>query len=129
MTSVTSAGGSRRELVVPLGDFGIEALREAAGRETSLPAVARQSLYYYLSERESGRPSWPYPSFARDAGVPDVAGVAISVDVGRAAWDEFAGLAAEQGVGPELLLRHAMLLFSADVEAGRVARRLLEGLV
>lgn len=123
-----ATGGAPSEVAVPLGDFGLEALRGTAGESASLEAVTRQALYYYLASRDDERPGWRYPRFLRDAGDPDVSDVVLALRVDDAAWARFAAEADAQQVSPELLLRHAVLYFAADVEAGRVARRLLDEL-
>lgn len=125
---MTAASGEPIELAVPLGDFSVAALEAASGGVCSVEAVARQALYYYLADRESHRPGWPYPAFQRGAGAPAAPEIVLSLRVDRAAWERFAAEAADQQVTPEQLLRHAVLYFAADVEAGRVARRLLDEL-
>ncbi len=114
-----------RELAVPLGDFDVAALRDAAGGSCTVEAVARQAIYYYVGDADGGRPGWPYPRFMRDAGPPEVPEVTLSLKVDGAAWERFERLADAQDVEPELLLRHAVLYFAADVDAGRVGDRLL----
>jgi hypothetical protein len=122
--------GSREplELTVPLGDFSIDALSAAAGGVCSLESVVRQSLYYYLADREAGRPGWPYPRFLRGYDRPGVGDVMVSLRVDDGAWRRFSAEAEAQRVSAEQLLRHAVLYFAADVEAGRVARRMLDEL-
>lgn len=125
---MTAANGERFELAVPLGDFSVAALEAASGEICSLESVTRHALYYYLADRDSHRPGWPYPSFRRVADAAGPPEVVLSLRVERAAWERFAAEAADQQVGPEQLLRHAVLYFAADVDAGRVARQLLDEL-
>lgn len=125
---VTAEGGEPHELVVPLGDFSVAALREAVGPRCTLEAVARQAVYYYLSNRDSGRPGWPYPRFMSGADAARAADVMLSLRIDERAWERFVAEAGAQRVGPEQLLRHAVLFFAADVEAGHVARRMLDEL-
>lgn len=113
------------ELSVPLGDFAVKASRFIRSEEeASLAAVARQALYYYLSDHDSGRVGWSYPRFL--PGIGDVSTVTVPIDVDVDAWRDFTREAKRQGVSPELLLRHAVLYYSADVDSGRVARRLID---
>lgn len=123
---MTVREGVPYELTVPLGDFSVEALSEAAGTTCSLEAVVRQSLYYYLANRDGGRLGWPYPRFMPTGA--EAGAVVLSLRVDAAAWERFVAEAEAQQVVPELLLRHAVLFFTADVQAGRVARRLLDEL-
>ena len=118
----------RRELALPLGDFSVEALRGAAGGSPTLDGVTRQALYYYLADRDGGRAAWPYPRFMKGDGAADAGEVTVAIEVDDDAWEAFAREAAEQQVSPERLLGHAVLYFAADVEAGRVARRVLDQL-
>jgi hypothetical protein len=125
---MTAGEAKPHELAVPLGDFSAAALSAAAGGGCTLEAVARQSIYYYLSNGDSGRPGWPYPRFLRDGAPPESSEVVLSLRVDGAAWERFVAEAEAQRVSPERLLRHAVLFFAADVESGRVARRLLDEL-
>ncbi len=124
---VPARTGDPLQLAIPLGDFSIEALSAAAGTTCTVEAVARQAVYYYLAERDSGRPGWGYPKFLGgvDAGSPETT---LSLRIDASAWGRFVEEGERQQVRPELLVRHAVLLFAADVEAGRVARRMLDGL-
>jgi hypothetical protein len=111
---------------VPLGEAGVAALGISVEDTAGLAAFARQAVHYYLADRDSGRTSWSYPRFALGAGAVDTPEVRVPLEVAEETWESFSAEAAGQGVTPELLLRHALLYFSADVDAGRVARRLAD---
>lgn len=125
---MTAGRYARCELTAPLGDFSVDALRQATGTVCSLESVARAAVYYYLAERDAGRVAWRYPDFIRHSKGQDPPGVVLSFKVDEAAWRAFRREAEAQAVGPDLLIRHAVLYFSADVDAGRVARRVLDEL-
>ena len=50
----------------------------------------------------------------------------IRLDVTRACWEHLETEAARQGVALERQLEHAALLHLADIDSGRVARRVLD---
>jgi hypothetical protein len=126
---VRARTGDSLRLAIPLGDFSVEALSDAAGTTCSVEAVARQAVYYYLAEGDGGRPGWPYPKSLGLGGAETGAEeTTLSLRIEAAAWGRFVEEAERQRVSPELLARHAVLLFAADVEAGRVARRMLDEL-
>ena len=123
---MTGGSGEPLQLAIPLGDFSVDALGAAAGGTCTIEAVARQAVYYYLAEADSGRPGWRYPRFLGvEAGQRETT---LSLRIETAVWERFVGEAERQRVRPELLLRHAVLFLAADVEAGRVARRMLDDL-
>jgi hypothetical protein len=103
-----------------LGELSLESLGgSATGDRRALGCSLATAIRHYLTDRDSGRPGWRHPRF-------DMAGLGS----GRRAefciedrvWSDLVGEAAQQQVEPEDLLRHAVLLFLADRETGRVAR-------
>jgi hypothetical protein len=109
-----------------LGSLWLEALLPPAAEADADPAAAvRQAVYYYLSDADSGRAGWSHPRFRRageEAAGPTIE-VPVTVDEGT--WRAFADEAERQGVTVEELLRHALLYFAADLDAGRVAARIV----
>lgn len=120
-------GGLRgRTVRVALGDSWLEALSPTTAEGTIDAAVAvRQAVYYYLSDARSGRAGWAYPRLRRDV---EVAGPAIEVAVvvDEDSWRAFGREAERQHVSVEDLLRHALLYFAADLDSGRVAKRVVD---
>ena len=125
--AMTEEGRVPQTLTVPLGDFGSAAVRDAVGPAASLESVVRQALYHYMADAGAGRAGWLYPRFVRavEAAAPEVE-VALGVD--SATWERFVHEADRQHVSVERLVRHAVLYFAAELEAGRVARRILDDL-
>jgi hypothetical protein len=119
-------GGLRRRTVrLGLGGLWLDAVLPRTAEGEGDPAAAvRQAVYYYLSDAGSGRAGWSYPRFRRgvEAAGPTIE-VAVTVDDGT--WRAFAGEAERQGVAVEELVRHALLYFAADLDAGRVAARIV----
>lgn len=112
-----------RTLRLPLGQTGRTAL---TGGDWDLAAVVGASIYYYLSDRRAGRPGWAVPPLPPPAAQPVPAEVTISLP--ESTWAELSEEAQAQGVEIERLVHHAALYFAADVDAGRVARRVIDGL-
>jgi len=82
-------------------------------------AVTTASLYY-LADRDSDRPAWRMPRFAQSAKSTE----ALQVEIGDETWRMLSEEAARQGVTTELLAKHALLYFVADMDSGRMGTRL-----
>lgn len=103
-----------------LGEFSLESLGgSATGDRRALGCSLATAIRHYLTGRSSSRPGWGYPRFRMD-GATSAAEVEFCIE--EEVWRELTGEAAQQAVLPEDLLRHAVLFFLADREAGRVAR-------
>jgi hypothetical protein len=100
-----------------LDPFGREALASQAGGCRAAGAVVETAVRYYLADRGSGRPAWPVPRLARGerAGEREV----VEVELGEGALQALAREADRQGCQVELLARHALLYYLADLESGR----------
>jgi hypothetical protein len=115
----------KHSVTLELDQFGRTTLESEAERYgVALGALLRQAVYYYLSDRESGRRGWRYPRFRRDEPTTAV-GFDIVVDVDDATWQRFHAEAEAQEVPAERLLEHAALYFIADLNSGRVTARIL----
>ena len=115
----------QRLLLLSLEEFGASALAEQAERYSVTPAqLGRHAVRYYLSERDSGRMALRVPRFTQGA-ARDPA-LELKLDLDPDSWRELDEEAQRQKVSVERLLEHAMLYFLADLDAGRVERRMLE---
>ncbi len=94
--------------------------RERAGRQL------QNAVRFYLGDRDSDRPAWPYPSFLRGSEVQEDLEIPLELDddLRRA----FAGEAAAQGVSAQQLAEHAAFYLAAETDAGRVTQRILDDL-
>lgn len=113
-------------MTVALGGFSLDSLGGWAARDGRVLGCSfALAIRHYLANRSSGRMGWPYPVFrmAR-GGSSSTAEAKFCID--GAVWDELSSEAARQEVPAEELLRHAVLFFMADRDAGRVARRMVE---
>jgi hypothetical protein len=108
------------QVSIALGALALDAL--SASSVEQLRAKAAHAIRYYLSDKESERASWRYPSFvtAEDDGGKSK----LSVTLDSALWGSLNEEAADQGVPPEKLAQHAILYFLADQEAGRASSRI-----
>jgi hypothetical protein len=113
------------ELTLSLGPFGRTALERLSAQGNGSPAKAvRAASLYYLGDRGSERPAWRVP----DLPPPDDGDGALRVELDDETWSELCREAERQGVTPGLLAVHALLYFVADVDSGRVDRRLGDAL-
>jgi hypothetical protein len=85
------------------------------------------AVRFYLSDRDSGRTAWPYPSFLRGSEVQEEVEIPLEGD-----GDLWRGLEAEavtQGVSLQQLAEHAAFYMAAEIDAGRVTQRILDDIV
>ena len=105
-----------------------ELARDAiAGKDSGLDRVAEgvgQAIGCYMAAKGSSGSGWPYPRFLR--GEESAAGVEVRLSVDEDLWRSLEEEADEQEVPPARLVVHATLWFAAELEAGRVARPVIE---
>jgi hypothetical protein len=70
-----------------------------------LSVLLPQAVRFYLGERDSGQPSWRYPSFL-DSGTAPAAGD-CTVNLDEELWQLLRAEAERQETSPEDLLQHA----------------------
>ncbi len=109
-----------KDLTLHLDEFGHRALaRFARGRGATEDALVRTAALYYLSERDSGRPSWRVPRFSTGQAVP-----ARQIELDEETWTALDDEAARQGVNADTIAVHALMFFLADLDSGRIGDRL-----
>jgi hypothetical protein len=114
----------RRLLTLSLEEFGASTLEGEAERLSVTPAeLARQAVRYYLSDRGSGRMALRVPRLS--GGAAREPAMKLELELDEDVWRELDGEAQRQGVSLERLLEHAVVYFLADLDAGRVERRML----
>jgi hypothetical protein len=96
------------------------------GMPDTTEGLIRQAIYYYLEDRDADRAGWRYPRF-RSQLDSDAETVTVSIDIDDSVWDAFAQEADRQRVSAGQLVRHAVIYFVADIDAGRVTERILDG--
>jgi hypothetical protein len=111
-----------RRLTLRLGPFEREALdRYGNSQRVTAVQVIRTAVLYYLRERDSDRLEWRMPELAR---AQPGGATAVEVEVEEETWRSLVEEAAAQSTDSETLARHALLFFLADVDSGRIARKL-----
>ncbi|HXR31557.1 MAG TPA: hypothetical protein VN752_10510 [Solirubrobacterales bacterium] len=121
----------KRSVNVWLGTLAQAALfGEEQGGVALASSRLERAIRCYLNDRDSGRLDWPYPGFLDDVGEDGVDGERSEVEVlvDQGLWRELGGEAERQQVSPERLLEHATLYYAAELDAGRITRRILADL-
>ncbi len=114
-----------RELRLSLGPFGRAALERLARDGSGSPSKAVQAAsLYYLRDRGSARPAWLVPDLPQSAD----GNHALAVELDDETWAGLRQEAENQGVTTDALALHALMYFVADVDRGRVGRRLDDAL-
>jgi hypothetical protein len=115
----------RRRVSLGISELGFEAL-VGEQRDRSASSRMESALRCYLGDRGTDRPAWPYPGFLR--GSESQRDVRLELDVSDTLWDDFSEEASRQEVSIEQLAEHAAFYFAAELDAGRVTRRILDDL-
>jgi len=115
----------QRLLTLSLEEFAALTLEAEAERYSVSPAeLGRQAVRYYLSDRDSGRTALRVPRLSRSATRQPA--LELMLDLDADSWNELDQEAERQEVSVERLLEHAIVYFLADLDAGRVERRMLD---
>lgn len=111
------------EIKISFDEFGWQSLEErAAAERMSLEALLALALHHYDSQLESGRAATEVPRFRRTAtGEPR----SLRLEVDDETRRRLEEVAERRGVTLENVCEHAALLFLADLDAGRVAERII----
>lgn len=121
-------GADQRRVTVEISGLAFEAL-QSAETESTAQAASRMAgaVRFYLGDRGTAQPAWPYPSFLR--GSETQADVPVQFDVEAELWREFETEASTQGVSVDQLAEHAAFYFAAEANAGNLTQRILDDLV
>jgi hypothetical protein len=112
---------------VRLGGFTRTSLEEQADRRgVGVSVLLRQAIVYYSADRGSGRRGWRLPRFASCDSTSGAR--AIDVELSDQDWETLADEATFQDADEDRLLQHLSLYYLADLEAGRVAERILRAI-
>lgn len=119
-----------RSVTIRLGAFASEALvsgpknrmPSSAGAESSPDDVLR-AIRFYLNDRDSGGSGWRYPEFLRGTSLGGKVDIELTIE--NSLWRSLKKEAENQGVSIEQLVEHAALYYAAELDAGRVAERML----
>lgn len=116
----------RQVVTLALSRPAFEALagKDSTGGER-VPARMEAAIRCYLGDKGSGRPAWRYPAFLRGSEVQVDVRPEIGVD--EELWDSFVSEAEEQQVSVQQLFEHAAFYYAAEIDAGRVTQRIIDG--
>src|SRR5215218_4977385 len=123
---VREEGSMTRSDTLALSQLSLDALVGAAGNPERADGRLAVAARFYLSDRDSGRPAWPYPSFLRGSEVQEE--VEIPLEPDDELWRRFEAEAASQDVSPQQLAEHAAFYMAAEIDAGRITQRILDGI-
>jgi hypothetical protein len=111
---------------VHLSEFAREA---TAGEERDAERVSEsvvRAIRCYLGSTGSRGSGWSYPSFLR---VEEPAGgMDVQLSIDEELWRSLEEEAEERGVSMQQMVIHATLWFAAELDAGRITRRIVKDL-
>ncbi|HEY6144675.1 MAG TPA: hypothetical protein VIV13_00255 [Solirubrobacterales bacterium] len=121
---MTRDESAKNQQVVAVSALALEALTGEGGRGAA-PLRMESALRCYLADRDSDQPAWPYPGFLRGSEVQR--DVQLELEVAPDLWAGFEAEAARQEVTVDQLAEHATFYLVAELEAGRITQRILDG--
>ena len=114
----------RRAVTVRLGALAADAVSgKGGGAGHPEPDDVLAAIGFYLNDRDGGRAGWRFPEFLRGTGLGGKVDVELSIE--NSLWRSLKSEAESQGVSVEQLVEHAVLYYAAELDAGRVAERML----
>lgn len=100
---------------VELGELALEALAGEREPGAGLEARVSRALRFYLDDRDVGRAAWPYPRFLGGQERSGVNRLTLTLDGDL--WAEIEAEAGRQGVTAPQLAEHAVLYYTAELDA------------
>lgn len=126
MTRADRAGVKmKRSVAVQLSEFSRHILAEGDRDGEDVAARLEQAVRVYLHDRESAQPGWSIPSRLSDRRSSETE---LRVEVDESLWLELEGEAAEQGVSVSQMAAQAILYYAAELDSGRITKRILDDL-
>ena len=116
----------KRLVTVRLSEFACDAIANQGDGDDHTPTRVTGAIHCYLNDRESSGPGWTYPSFLRDTEPGKEVELRLSIDDDL--WHALDQEAQRQGISVQKMVAHAVLYVAAEVDAGRVTRRILDEL-
>jgi hypothetical protein len=117
----------KRSVTVSLGRLASQAIGGgASNRDDQMSSRASRAIRCYLSARGSGAAGWSYPSFLDEHRGGE--GIRLELRIEDGLWRSLEEEAERQHISAPQMLEHAVLYFAAEVDAGRVAERILDEL-
>ncbi|HYJ21169.1 MAG TPA: hypothetical protein VEW07_03990 [Solirubrobacterales bacterium] len=117
----------KRAVAVKLSQLAFEALAaEEPSGSPRAPVRTESAIRVYLGDKGAGQAAWPYPEFLRGSETQE--DVDLELEVAPDLWLQFEAEAEKQGVSTQQLLEHAAFYFAAELNAGRITKRILDDL-
>ena len=112
------------EISITFDEFGWSALEEQASAERlELDGLVAMACSYYESELAAGRAATVVPRFGQPAVERETR--TLVLELGAECLRRLEQEAERQGLAIERLCEHAALLYLADLDAGRLAERIV----
>ena len=116
-----------RWVTVHLSGFACEALAGGGGADKErVPARVIGAIRCYLNDRDAEESGWSYPHFLPQERPAEE--VALRLNVDDDLWSSLEEEAERQHVSAEAMVEHAAFYFAAEMNAGRLTRRILADL-
>lgn len=117
----------KRSVPVTVSQLAFEALAgEGQGAPGGAPVRAASAIRVYLGDKDAGQPAWPYPKFLQGSETQE--DVTFDLELDPDLWLQFEAEAKRQDVSVQQLIEHAAFYFAAELDAGRITRRILDDL-
>ncbi len=114
----------RLGISITLDEFGWSALEDhARGEGLELDRLVALACSYYESELAAGRMATRVPRFGRPATERESRALVLELDA--RSLERLEQEAERQGLGLERVVEHAAIFYLADLDAGRVAERII----
>jgi hypothetical protein len=108
-------------------EFGWQALQSAARRlNVDESQILQEAVMHYLDEGASGRQAWRLPRFATADHWGRGGDIDLTVELEADEWSRLEAAAAEQDAPLDAVVAHAVSLFLADLDSGRLPARILD---
>jgi hypothetical protein len=100
-------------------------LKILGGEGEGVAADLERAIRVYLSDSGTSNPGWPYPVAL---GLVRVRELELELRLDESVWEALEEEAAAQEVSASQMASHAVLYYAAELDAGRVTRRILDGI-
>ncbi|HEV7769071.1 MAG TPA: hypothetical protein VGO66_00230 [Solirubrobacterales bacterium] len=110
---------------VHLSEFVCRAIA-GEGDADRVSTMVTSAIRCYMDSRESAGAGWSFPGFAQES--EQGAEVEVQLSIADDLWRSLEEEAEGQGVSAQQLAAHATLWFAAELDAGRITQRIIDGL-
>lgn len=111
---------------VRLSEFACEAVAGDDRDPDHVAEAVARAIRCYVGDRGSSGTGWSYPGLPQADGGGSA--VEVRLDIDDDLWRALGEEAEKQGASTPQMVGHAALWFAAEVDAGRIAQRVVDGL-